>query len=655
MGHEKRIIDAFNANAITKILLVDDAYDPPELNTEMIADWAEFLESEEGQSLCVEHGIATEVIGAATSDASEAIPDSDDLEVVQRTFYAAFKRTRQGCDPGGHFELLKGPALAILQPLYSLLNKCDENTEVRTAGRLNCRERYDEFQPDVLFVDYYLGEDVLPSGPVTQHKKTQARRASVEFLKSVVASATEECLPAIVLMSSYNVSNVDQYRHDAGNWQIMSLRFQYLNKNLVRHTDQGLEIEHEAADVLLDTSQGYMFGQCLQRVLLQWRLGAEKALQSLLKEMGDLHIKDFAYLMRFRLQDEGQPLSEYLEWLLGECLRGSISNKVDWKHNSLLSLDSDNNMGASIEGAYDGPTLKVAEFFHRVRIDEKNSRTQSGYRLGDLFVQPRGRNIRAVITPDCDLVMRKGRAKVDTVLTMGGTLSSFDEEGSSADDFFLRGKSPYSLRWNPKDLATFPITGQDSLQEHESLHFVGTLRPLYAQEMQRRALTDLSRVGLPVAPALGINANAAVWIRTNDASDPVKPLKLSASPVATIVPARTGQRNGHRVLLRRRFFNDLIDQLTEFDDSKMNADDGELLVKLLRDDGIDKLRKGWLTTGMLAKERGIFGTGFFLGDEPNTKQGAPWLQVVLKLDDAAMEELSMVDPLGTTRQEPSDL
>ena len=655
MGHEKRIVDAFNANAISKILLVDDAYDPPDLNTEMIADWAEFLESEDGDSHCVEHGIAKEVIDAATSAALEAIPDSDELEAVQRTFYATFKRTGQGCDPGSHFELLKGPALAILQPLYSLLKKCGERVEVRTAGRLDCKERYNEFQPDVLFVDYYLGEDVLPSGPVAQHKKTQARRASIEFLKSVVASTTEEYLPAIVLMSSYNVSNVDQYRHDAGNWQIMSLRFQYLNKNLVRHTGEGIEIAHEAADVLLDTSQGYMFGQYLQRALLQWRLGAELALQSLLKEVGDLHIKDFAYLMRFRLHDEGQPLSEYLEWLLGECLKGSISDMVNWKHGSLLSLDSGNNMGTSIEGAYDGPTLRIAEFFHRVRIDENSSRTRSGYQLGDLFVQPRGKDIRAVITPDCDLVMRKGRAKVSTVLTMGGTLNSFDEEGSSADDFFLRGKRAYSLRWNPKDLATFPITGQESLQEHEGLRFVGTLRPLYAQEMQRRALTDLSRVGLPVAPALGINANAAVWIRTNDASDPFKRLKLDSSPLATIVPARTGQRYGHRVLLRRRFFNDLIDKLTEFDDAEMNADDSAALGRLLKDDGIDKLHNRWLKTGMLAKERGMFGTGLVLGHRPNTKQDAPWLQIVLKVDDAAMEELSMIDPLVAGRQEPAEL
>ena len=46
------------------------------------------------------------------------------------------------------------------------------------------------------------------------------------------------------------------------------------------------------------------------------------AFKCFMKDIGDLHTKDCAYLMRFRLQDEGQSLSGYLEWFLGECLKG---------------------------------------------------------------------------------------------------------------------------------------------------------------------------------------------------------------------------------------------------------------------------------------------------------------------------------------------
>ena len=649
MEHEKRIIEAFQSNAISKVLLVDDAYDPPNLDSEMVAGLADFLESEAGRSTCIEHEIEQRTVEAAANAAAEGEMDSEELEAVHRALYMAFVRAGRGFDPGGRFDLLKGPALALLRPLHALLGKCGESIEVRTAGRHDCRERYREFHPQVLFVDYYLGEDVSPAGHVAQHKKTQARKASLEFLNDVVEWVSEDDIPAIVLMSSYNVSNVDRYRHDAGDRQIMSLRFQYLDKNLVRLSDRGFEIAHEAADVLLDTSQGYHFGRYLQQALVQWRMGVELALKGLLDEIRDLHIKDVAYLMRFRLHDEGQPLSEYLEWLFGECLKGLISDKVNWKHESLSKLDSDTSIGANVEGAYDGPTERIAEFFHRVRVDKGASRDREGYQLGDLYAQPKGRDIRAVVTPDCDLVMRKGKAKVSSVLTMGGTLGSFDEEGSVADDFFLRGKTAYCLRWNPKDLATFPISGQGSLHEDDNLGFVGTLRPMYAQEMQRRALTDLSRIGLPVAPALGLNASVAVWIRTTDASDPFKRIGMKSSPLATIIPARTGQRYGHRVLLRRRFFNELIDRLSEFDVSKMDEQDASALKKILGEKGIDKLYGGWLRTGMLTRERGKFGTGFVLGKGANTKQDAPWLQVVLEVSDKAMEELNMIDPLVPNR------
>lgn len=652
MEHEKRIVEAFKSNAIEKILLVDDAYDPPDLDDAMLAAYVDLLQSESGRSACNAYNIEQKTIDAAANAAVEGNLESDDLDAVHRAFYAAFVQTGQGFDPGGRFHLLKNPTLESLRPLYELLKKCGGTIEVRTAGRHDCHERYQEFRPQVLFVDYYLGEDVPPQGSVPQYRKTEARKASIEFLNGVVSTATENPVPAIVLMSSYQVAKVDQYRHNAGNWQIMSLRFHYLNKNQVRLEEHTFEIDHDAADVLLDTSQGYLFGTLIQDALAQWKKGVEFALGNLFKEVADLHVKDFAYLMRFRLHDEGQPLSDYLEWLLGECLKGLISEKVNWKHDSFQKLDSADSLEENIEGAYDGPTVRVAELFHRVRVDERICRSRTGYQLGDLYAQPKGGSIRAIVTPDCDLVVRRGKAKVRSILTMGGTLHSFNEDGTSADDLFLRGKTPYSIRWNPKDLETFPVKGQDSLDETQELRFFGTLRPLYAQEMQRRALTDLSRIGLPVAPALGLNARAVVWVRTTDASDPFKQIDMHSPLPATIIPARTGQRYGHRVLLHRRFFNELVDKLAAFDHNTLNDEGRESLQRVLGGKGIDALQRGWLRTGRMAREPGILGTGFVLGGRPNTKQDAPWLQVVLEVSDKAMEELRLIDPIESGRLEP---
>ena len=405
------------------------------------------------------------------------------------------------------------------------------------------------------------------------------------------------------------------------------------------------EIDHEAADVLLDTSQAYLFGKTIQQALREWKNGAQLAFDTFMNEMADLHMKDFAYLMRFRLQEESQPLSEYLEWLFGECLKGLIDEKVNWGHASFSKLDGKDSLEKTIEGAFEGPSLRIAKFFHRIRVNERRNHASRGYRLGDIYLQSQGRNIRAVLTPDCDLVVRKGKSKAQSVLTMGGTLDGFDKKDSIADEFFIRRNKPYCVKWNPKDLQTYPANGEESLQQIKSLEFLGTLRPLYAQAMQRRALTDLSRIGLPVAPALGINADVAVWVRTIDANDPFKKIDIQAPNLATIIPARDGQKDGHRVLLRRGFFNKLIDHLRNIDITEMQQADIECRNKILNDGGIQTLCKGFLQTGVLTGGEGKFGTGLILGTSPNTKQDAPWLQITVNVSDGAMEELRTIDPL----------
>ena len=358
-------------------------------------------------------------------------------------------------------------------------------------------------------------------------------------------------------------------------------------------------------------------------------------------------MKDFAYLLRFRLREEEQTLSEYLGWLFGEYLKGLIDKKINWEHSSFSRLNHD-VIEDKIEGAFDGPTIRIAEFFHDIRVAERQANLPHRYQLGDLFANRDGNDIRSVITPDCDLVVRKGKAKIKRILTMGGMLHTFAQEGSAAEDLILRRNKQYSVKWNPKDLETFPIEGEGALHKNINYQFFGTLRPLYAQEMQRRALTDLSRVGLPVAPAFGINATATVWMRQNNNFKPIQ-MKRS-SPLATIIPARIGRE--HRILLRRHFVNELIDRLKAMDRQDMTEQDYTRLESILND--VDKFYKRFLREGKIDKTTGVFGTGFVVGDKPNRKQGAPWLQIVVKISEEEMEELEMIDPLASLPNQSED-
>lgn len=651
MRHEKRIIEAFEANKIKRILLIDDAYDPPELNERMVAALADFLDGENGKAVCRMCSIGGDKLNVAKEAALEGDYDSDELKEVNHAIYTEFVKTREDkFDPGGEFYLIKDSALQALLPLYNLLRKCGNKIDVRTVGLENGKECYYEFRPEVLFVDYYLSSDVPPSTErVRKHKRTKARKESINFLKQITDGADARNIPAIVLMSSYQVQKDNQHKYKTRLDGIMSLRFEFLKKDWVREENNILIIDHAAADVLLDISQGYLFGKALQLAAAQWESAAESALKNFLQEVGDLDTKDFAYLLRFKLREEGQFLSEYLRWFFGECLKGFIDSEVvDRGHYPFSELDGENNIDKLIEGAFEGPSRGIAKFFHRVRVDSHRITNHTGYRMGDLYAQSDGQKIvkiRAVVTPDCDLVKRRGRTNVESVLTIGGMLNTFDKDGSAADDFFLYEDKPYSVLWRPKDLEMFPITGPASLHKAKDFKFLGTLQPLYAQEVQHRALTNLSRVGLYVAPALGINATVKVFIRKCDASNPFQNINIKSSALATIIPSRRGQSDGHRVLLRRSFLNELIDRLSEVNTAEMCEDDARMLKNVLEEESTEKFYETLLRAGGWTKGEKSFGTGFVISNKPKTKKDAPWLQFVLKVSNDEMKELQMRDPL----------
>src|SRR3546814_18695461 len=67
MGHEKRIVEAFDTNGIERILLVDDVYDPPALLADELGPLLDFLESVGGQAACGEAGLAPQGLAAARS------------------------------------------------------------------------------------------------------------------------------------------------------------------------------------------------------------------------------------------------------------------------------------------------------------------------------------------------------------------------------------------------------------------------------------------------------------------------------------------------------------------------------------------------------------------------------------------------------------
>ena len=646
MRHEKRILTAFGENGIRRILVIDDVYDMPSFD-EVSGELLDFLASIDGVEACREAGIGDPELAAAVAAATRSDSTCEELVTLMQALYAKFVESRdKRFDPGGRFETTKGATLSALEPLVELLRKTGQETSVVLAGLDHGEQKFAEVEPQVVFLDFYLHADAVGAG-MRAAVKRKARKASVQLLARLLKTRPSED-PAIVLMSSEQVkSEAQKFRQSVEELgeNVLALRFCFLQKGWVSKVGKDLRIENEAADALLDTSQGLLFGQVLHRALREWKGGAQAALEAVLKEIGSLEPKDFAYLFRFRLATEGERMGDYLEWLFGENLRALVAEKVDWSSEAFRKVD-DPALSKGIEGAFDGPSVPIAKLFHRVRVDEHAAADRPRHKLGDIFIRPAQKRVLVVITPDCDLVPRHGKTKVERVLTMDGELRSFDEESSSADQFIFYKKKPYSLRWNPKALNTFPVTGAGSLGKLKGVDFLGTLRPLYAQEVQRLALTDLGRIGLAVAPTMGVDASVVVHLRRQPAkgASAFEILELPSSAMATVLPERGDLTKGHRVLLRRSFVHMLIDKLREVDTATLSSEDAAKLTDFLREKNEDQLISGFLVKGAATKGKGPLSTTITMASKPDqTKEGA-WLQLTLQLSDEAMEELLSVDP-----------
>src|SRR3546814_13136932 len=87
-------------------------------------------------------------------------------------------------DPGGQFAAAKGPMLSVLEPLITLLGKCEKDTLTR-AGLNDALTTFRSTKRHVVVLDYFLGPDVAATGPAARAAKTKARKASLDLLGQI--------------------------------------------------------------------------------------------------------------------------------------------------------------------------------------------------------------------------------------------------------------------------------------------------------------------------------------------------------------------------------------------------------------------------------------------------------------------------------------
>ena len=444
VNYATQIIDSFKASVVERILVVDDAYDPPVLSEEHLGGLLEVLQGLELREYVTDESLGDEDLHSAIDALSEGEFDDESISDAVSSLFDAYIHLRTAAiDPGGQFSRLKDSSLEGLDPLLELLKRCGDELCIRRVGKDAALSVCRELRPDLVLMDFFLSPPDRTTGASTRKEELADRKSSIDLLKSIL-QVDGGMPPAVILMSSEDVQERAQRYRSSLEGRVTALRFGFLNKKWIRHSDDGPIALGDAADVLMDTSGSFEFGRTLEAALRQWKLGAETGLKELYSELRDLDVKDFAYLLRFRLYEEGEPFADYLEWFLGESLRAVVDNEVAWNAEEFARLN-EQELTEAIEGAHPVPSSRIAQIFHRMRFNSRQNRIRVRFGLGDLFIAPDKKSVRMVINPDCDLVLRGGRRGASRLLTVGGTIRGLGDEKAIAGDLILYGtpKAPH--------------------------------------------------------------------------------------------------------------------------------------------------------------------------------------------------------------------
>ena len=636
VNYAQQIIDGIRGSALDRILVIDDAYDQPELA--QAGALLDVLAGHELRAHVNEEALSEEVRQEAIDALAQHDFDAVAVEKAISSLYTTYVEHRAtAIDPAGLFEAVKGAALDALDPLVELLERCGDECRVQRVGKDNALPTCKEMDPHLILMDFFLSPPDRPER-VTRGEADADRQRSITLLKKIL-EVNPEMTPAVILMSTQNLANrADAYRARLEG-KVTALHFGFLNKDWIEGTGDHLRASGDAADVLMDTSGCFEFGRTLEAALMRWRSGAIQGLDRLHAELRDFDVKDFAYLLRFRLYDEGEPFADYLEWFLGESLRAIVDDEVTWNAEDFTRLN-DEQLTADIEGAHQLPSDRIAKFFHRMRFGPRKNRTRKRFALGDLFISSNNHNVRMVITPDCDLVPRKKGPAATRVLTVGGVIGGLEEDKVFAGELFFH-KTPKAIKWNYKDVMTHDIGDLERLRVNGSEYsYFGSMRAMSGQAIQKTVLADLSRVGLAVPPIVAVGAPVTVYMKKNVRNQAsITKIEGLTERRAQVFMPRGGREERMRVLFTKKFFRELVAIIEGTDEGQLSPDHQKHRKGWLR--GRAKVRRAMVKDRLELPGNHLHKTRLTVG-QPT---GNYWLEIVVDVSEGALSYWPATDPL----------
>ncbi len=536
MAYHEELRATLAKNEVARIAIVDDAYDPLDLNA---------LEAAAKRQV---RTAITDLIDRRDEDSAEA-GDQEALGALAEVAAGGAEQVRNGLDDKALLETLwaafvaaepDAPLTTLLRPMFGTAG-VDRAAKLRPLRKLKAIIENDtdatitEFGSDVagadvtdfdmVFLDYYLS-GAVPAvvGPGVKKKDTDdARDRSVRFLRELIAAA--ERIPLVMLISSAAVADdLPKFRSDTA---MLASKLSFLPKEIA------VRDPARAQHKIMGLAKFRGESDALWKLMEMWQRVVAEASNEVLLSLRELDVMDFSYIQEFRLADEKTPFAQYLVWLLGGKLTDEVEQMMRKKEadklvkSVILPQAIPGRVGptAAITGLYSAATtsrLSVAD-------DTFKPKTWSGYIYIDtasynriygekLTVRRRAKNlpqVLAVLTPACDLVPgRSSEDKLKTVTMIGGSLVPLEESLNPSNHLIMLNDKPYIVEWNTKWPVTMTVDAMATENLGGRYQWVGRLREMYHADLQQKLMADVGRVGLPVAPPMSEPVGVRVLART---------------------------------------------------------------------------------------------------------------------------------------------
>lgn len=395
---------------------------------------------------------------------------------------------------------------------------------------------------NVVLLDYDLGD--AESGTATLSRSIAAK---------IYEQFKDAARPPLVILMSSNALTEDNVVTFQKGTKVLSGMFYFVSKD-------DLFDEERRNYRLAAFARSLITGQTLQLFVSKIEAALDSARDKMFSDVRSLSIADFTYLKMLRLHEDGEPLGEYLMWIMSSHLLNYLSSnkEVQSSQIELNKLDFDHLPPTQAKPSPNLAVLYSSAVMREMPPLPADPTEQTGsLQFGDLFRADR--KVWLCITPPCDLAFGPTRPKRSkrSILLIPGKLMLIEEE---LDGFQRRlprtellslDKKVYRILWDPKEVARSDWGKIIEWQTGVKAKRIARLHTPFALEIQRQFAADLTRIGMPVPPPLYAPQHVKLTCLNVDGTE------LELTSEATRMALSVGGDRGVKLIMGEEFMNEL--------------------------------------------------------------------------------------------------